>query len=100
MEFTVTDEISNIKSISVTLNGDNIDVAGTGKTRTFSFFVSSLIDGDNYLRIVAVDDADNILDVTYVIPTKGAGAPLSTLAVLIGVLSLAAVATYIRKKKN
>ena len=100
MEFSVTDEVSDIKSISVTLNDENVDTTGTGKTRTFSFFVSSLIAGDNVLRIVAVDAAGNILDETYIIPTKGSGAPLSTIAVLLGLLSLAAVTTIIRRKRR
>ncbi|MCK5304742.1 MAG: hypothetical protein KAJ72_05795, partial [Candidatus Heimdallarchaeota archaeon] len=100
LDFEIKDYISNIISISVKLNEENIDVLGSGKVRTFVIFTSSLVDGDNDLHIVAVDLAGNILDVHYNIPTKSSGAPVSTFAILLGILSLAAIATFIRRKKQ
>ncbi|MCK4895284.1 MAG: hypothetical protein KAS47_00635, partial [Candidatus Heimdallarchaeota archaeon] len=100
LDFEIKDYISNILSISVKLNEENIDVLGSGKVRTFVIFTSSLVDGDNDLHIVAVDLAGNILDVHYNIPTKSSGAPVSTFAILLGILSLAAIATFIRRKKQ
>jgi len=100
LDFEVKDQISNILSISIKLNGENINFLGTGKVRTFVIFVSSLVDGDNDLHIVAVDLAGNTLNVHYNIPTKSSGAPVSTFAILLGILSLAAIATFIRRKKQ
>ncbi len=100
LDFEVIDQISNILSISVKLNGENINVQGAGKVRTFQIFISSLVDGDNDLHIVAVDLAGNTLNVHYNIPTKSSGAPVSTFAILLGILSLAAIATFNRRKKR
>ncbi|MHA1621434.1 MAG: S8 family peptidase [Candidatus Heimdallarchaeaceae archaeon] len=99
LDFEVKDYISNILSISVKLNEENIDTLGAGKIRTFVIFVSSLVDGDNDLHIVAVDLAGNTLDVHFNIPTTSS-APVSTFAILLGILSLAAIATFIRRKKH
>ncbi len=100
LEFEVRDHILNILSISVRLNGESVDTLGSGKIRTFVIFKSSLVDGDNDLHIVASDLAGNILDVHYNIPTKSSGAPVSTFAILLGILSLAAVTTIIKRKKQ
>ncbi len=100
LDFEVKDYISNILSISIELNGESISTLGSGKVRTFVIFISSLVDGDNDLHIVAVDLAGNTLDVHYNIPTKSPGAPVSTFAMLLGILSLAAIATFIRRKKQ
>jgi len=100
LDFVVKDIISNILSISVKLNGENVDTQGSGKIRTFVIFKSSLVDGDNNLHIVAVDLAGNTLDVHYNIPTKSSGAPVSTFAILLGILSLATISTVIKRKKQ
>ncbi len=100
MEFAVVDELLPIASISVTLNEEFVTVSGSGKARTFTILTSELIDGDNILRIVAVDEAENKVDEIYVIPTKTKGSPISTFAVLLGLLSLASIATAIKRKRK
>ncbi len=100
LDFEVIDQISNILSISVELNEENINVQGAGKARTFQIFTSNLVDGDNNLHIVATDLAGNTLNVHYNIPTKSSGAPVSTFAILLGILSLAAIAAFNRRKKR
>ena len=100
LDFEIRDYISNILSISIKLNGESISTLGSGKVRTFVIFISSLVDGDNDLHIYAVDLAGNILNVHYNIPTKSSGAPVSTFAILLGILSLAGIATFIRRKKQ
>jgi hypothetical protein len=100
LDFEVKDDIVDIRSLSVKLNGKNVDYLGSGKIRTFVIFTSNLVDGDNDLHIVAEDRAGNILDVHYNIPTKSSGAPVSTFAILLGILSLAAITTFMRRKKQ
>ena len=100
MEFAVTDALLPITSISVVLNGEFVSLAGTGKSRTFNVFTSELNDGDNILRIIAIDQAGNKVDATYVIPTKASKGPISTFAVLLGLLSLASIVTAIRRKRK
>ncbi len=99
IDFTVTDTTTNIVGFSVKLNGEDVQTYGSGKVRTFIIFSSDLEKGDNILHVVAVDEAGNRLDVIYVIPTT-AGAPASTLAAILGLLSLAAVITLIRRRRR
>lgn len=100
LDFEVRDYVTDIVLISVKLNGNSVTTPGTGKVRTFIIFQSSLIDGDNDLHIVATDQSGNILNVHYNIPTKSSSAPISTFAILLGILSLAAISTFIRRKKH
>ncbi|MCG3215888.1 MAG: S8 family serine peptidase [Candidatus Heimdallarchaeota archaeon] len=100
IDFTVQDTTTNIVSISVTLNGDNVQTFGSGKVRTFIIFKSALEDGDNILHVVATDAAGNKVDEIYVIPTKAGGASVSTLAAILGLLSIAALVTLIRRKRR
>ncbi len=100
LDFVVRDNVTNIISISVKLNGESVTTPGTGKVRTFIIFQSSLVDGDNDLHIVAVDQSGNTLNIHYNIPTKSSSAPVSTFAILLGILSLAAISTFIRRKKH
>ncbi|MBY9001574.1 MAG: S8 family serine peptidase [Candidatus Heimdallarchaeota archaeon] len=102
LDFTVTELISKIVSLNVKLNGKNIDSQIVSDTeRTFVIFTSSLEDGDNILHVVATDLGGNVLDTIYVIPTKDpGGSPASSLAVLLGILSLASIGAYISRKKK
>ena len=100
MEFAVTDELLPIISISVTLNGEFVSVSGSGKSRTFNILTSEFIEGDNILKIVATDQAGNKVDATYVIPTSTKKSPIQIFAVLLGLLSLASIATAIKRKRK
>ncbi len=100
MEFAVVDALLPITSISVTLNGEFVTLSGSGKSRTFSILTTDFIDGDNILKIVATDQAGNKVDATYVIPTSTKGSPISTFAVLLGILSLASIVTAIKRKRK
>jgi len=99
IDFTITDTTTNIVSTSVKLNGEDVQIYGSGKVRTFIIFSSDLIKGENILHVVAVDEAANRLDVIFVIPTTS-GAPASTLAAILGLLSLTAIITLIRRKRR
>jgi len=85
----------------VTLNDKHVDFTIVSDTkRTFVIFTSKLVDGDNFLRIVTTDLGGNTLDVTYVIPTKNPrGSPISSIAVLFGILSLASLTAFIRRRR-
>ncbi|MHA1592597.1 MAG: hypothetical protein ACTSUP_09010, partial [Candidatus Heimdallarchaeaceae archaeon] len=102
LDFTVTESISRIVSLSVKLNDENIDFTIVSDTeRTFVIFTSSLVDGDNVLRIVTTDLGGNTLDVTYIIPTKNpGGSPISSIAVLFGILSLASISAFFRLRSR
>lgn len=102
LDFTVSESISRIISLSVKLNDENIDFTIVSDTeRTFVIFTSSLIEGDNVLRIVAVDLGGNALDVKYIIPTKNpGGTPISSIAVLFGIVSLASIAAFIKRRRR
>jgi len=102
LEFSVTELTSKIVSLVVELNGENIDSQIISDTeRTFVIFTSSLVDGDNILHVVATDLGGNILDVIYIIPTKNpGGSPVSSIAVLFGILSLAGISAFIRRRRN
>ncbi len=102
LDFTVTETISKIVSLHVKLNGENIDLIIVSDTEiTFVVFTSNLVDGNNILSVVAKDYGGNVLDVTYIIPTKNPkGAPLSSIAVQFGILSLAGISAFIRRKRK
>ena len=102
LDFTVTESISRIVSLSVKLNDENIDFIIVSDTeRTFVIFTSSLIDGNNILRIVTTDLGGNTLDATYIIPTKDpGGSPISSIAVIFGILSLASISAFIRHRSR
>ena len=83
------------------LNGGSLSISGTGKVRTFVVLVSALIEGDNTLYIYARDAAGNVIEATYIIPTKKPkGSPVNTFYAILGLLSIAALITYLRKRKN
>lgn len=102
LDFTVTESISRIVSLSVKLNDKNVDFTiVSDNERTFVIFTSNLVDGDNILRIVTTDLGGNTLDVTYIIPTKNpGGSPISSIAVLFGIVSLASLTTFIRRRRR
>jgi subtilisin family serine protease len=102
LDFTVSESISRIVSLSVKLNDENVDFTIVSDTkRTFVIFTSNLIDGDNVLRIVSKDLGGNTLDVTFIIPTKNpGGSPISSIAVLFGILALASITAFIKRRRR
>jgi len=101
LDFKIQDTTTDIVSTTVELNGGSISISGTGKVRTFVVLVSALIEGDNTLYIYARDAAGNVVEATYTIPTKKPkGSPVNTFYVILGLLSIAALVTFLRKRKN
>ncbi|MHA1219310.1 MAG: hypothetical protein ACTSO5_11640, partial [Candidatus Heimdallarchaeaceae archaeon] len=101
LDFKIQDSTTDIISTAVELNGGSLSISGTGKVRTFVVLVSSLIEGDNTLYVYARDAAGNIIETTYIIPTKKPkGSPINTFYVILGLLSIAALTTFLRKRKN
>ncbi len=102
LDFTVKDNSSNIKSASIKINGESVDYVGTGtKTITFSVFSSSFTEELNVLDIIAVDAANNRLEVTYIIPlTEPEGTSLPAIAVVLSLLSMAALVSIFRRKNR
>ncbi len=101
LDFKIQDTITDIITTNVELNGGSVSISGTGKVRTFVVLVSSLIEGDNTLYIYAEDAASNIIEATYIIPTtKPKGSPVNTFYAILGLLSIAALITFLRKRKN
>ena len=117
MDFVIQDATSNLLTISAKINGvTNVDMTGSGKTRSFSIFTSALIpEAINTLDVYAKDENGNILDVVYIIPlVEETPTPTPTetstssptddgffpvIGVLIGLMS-AAVATIIIRRKR
>ncbi len=101
LDFKIQDTTTDIISTAVELNGGSLSISGTGKVRTFVVLVSALIEGDNTLYIYARDAAGNVIEATYIIPTKKPkGSPVNTFYAILGLLSIAALITYLRKRKN
>lgn len=102
LDFTITETISKIVLLDVKLNGENIDFITVSDTkRTFVIFTSSLVDGDNILRVLVKDFGGNVLDVIYIIPTKNPrGSPVSSIAALFGILSLAVISSFIKRRRR
>ena len=107
LDFIIEDTTSNIVSVYAKANGvTDYNPIGTGKTRTFSVFLSSLIEGEtNTLEVYAIDEADNVLLTTFIIPLGGVSSPttedsaLPVLGVLIGLMSAAVAVISIRRKR-
>ncbi len=100
IDFKIEDTTTDIATASATLNGGYIGVSGAGKVRTFSVLGSKLTEDVNELVVVAKDAANNLVESTYLIPTKKVKTPFSTVAILASLASLAAMVTIIRRRKN
>jgi hypothetical protein len=102
LDFSIRDTISIITGVSIKLNGENVDNTGPGKkTLTFTIITSNLEEGNNILHIIIKDAAGNTLDETYIIPTEDPdNNSISSLATILGIISLAAFALFLRKKRK
>ncbi|NPD87559.1 MAG: S8 family serine peptidase [Asgard group archaeon] len=102
IDFTVQDASSIIKSVSIKINGESVNYAGIGtRTITFSVFSSSFTEELNVLDIVAVDAADNKLETSYIIPlTEPESTSLPAIAVVLSLLSMAALVSIFRRKNR
>ncbi|MCE7743224.1 MAG: S8 family serine peptidase [Candidatus Heimdallarchaeota archaeon] len=110
LDFVIEDEISNLVSLYAKANGEtNIQMIGSGQTRTFSLFTSILnADETNTLEVYATDENGNILLTTFIIPLGGVETTTTTptddgslplIGVLIGLMS-AAVAIVVNRRKQ
>jgi subtilisin family serine protease len=102
LDFTVKDNSSVIKSASIKINGESVNYVGTGtKTITFSVFSASFTEDQNVLDIIAVDAANNRLEITYIIPlTEPEGTSLPAIVVVLSLLSMAALVSIFRRKSR
>ena len=99
VQFEIVETISSITSVSIKLNGENIGYSGGGQRITFLILNSKLTEKENILEVQATDSEGNTVHVVFVIPTKAGGVPVSTLAVVMSLISLAAVVTIFRKRR-
>ncbi|MHA1224425.1 MAG: hypothetical protein ACTSP3_14445, partial [Candidatus Heimdallarchaeaceae archaeon] len=100
IDFTIKDSLTDIVKTTVKLNDEAVSFLQKGRVVTFVIQLSDLLEGDNILFIRAKDQVGNIVEATYIIPTKGKGAPFSTVALLFAIMSMGAVAAIFRRRKR
>ncbi len=115
LDFVIQDTVTDLVSVYAEANGINIDMTGTGKTRTFSLFTSILTLDINVLEVYARDAAGNSALTIFIIPltevstpvettTPSSGTPtddgpMSTIGILLGLISVAVIVVIIRRKR-
>ena len=114
LDFEIVEDVTSIASVQVTLNGDGVTTYGSGQLITFLIFKSSLIDGeDNFLIVIVTDAAGNQVVYNFIILTVETttetttetettsttdDGPISTIAAIMSIISLAAIIYVIRRK--
>ncbi len=102
-DFTVSDMLSSLGDVSVTLNGEKITVAKTPTKATFRIYKYQLTEDVNTLHVHAVDALGNILDADYVIyltaPSTSQETTPSPYLSVVAILGFTAIIALLRRKR-